>query len=91
MTLRSEARVPTTDADRYAKQLCNHATHMGACSEWIPPTGMVKFPQGGTCRLTAGQDELVLTAEADTASQLTRYKPLSLPTSSDSAPGTECR
>lgn len=70
MTLRSEARVPTTAADRYAKQLCNHATHMGARSEWTPRTGMVEFPQGGICRLTAGQDELVLTAEADTADQL---------------------
>lgn len=71
MTLRSEAHVPTTAADRYAKQLCNHATHMGARSEWIPPVGMVEFPQGGICRLTAGPDELVLTAEADGASQLT--------------------
>lgn len=71
MTLTSEARIPTTAADRYAKQLCNHATHMGARSEWMPPVGMVEFPQGGTCRLAAGPNELILTAAADTASQLT--------------------
>lgn len=71
MTLRSEAHIPTTDADRYGKQLCNHATHMGARSEWTPPTGVIEFPQGGICRLTADPDELVLTVEVDTADQLT--------------------
>jgi hypothetical protein len=66
----SEARIPTRSADRYAKQLTNHATHMGARSEWAPPEGMVEFPQGGTCHVTAGPEELVLTAEAETPSQL---------------------
>jgi len=68
--VRSDARIPTPSADRYAKQLTNHATHMGARSEWAPPHGVVEFPQGGTCRVTAGPEELVLTAEAATPSQL---------------------
>jgi len=68
--VRSEARIPTPSADRDAKQLTNHAIHMGARSEWAPPHGVVEFPQGGTCHLTAGPEELVLTAEAATPSQL---------------------
>ena len=66
----SEARIPTSTADRYAKQLTNHATHMGARSRWEPPDAVVEFPQGGTCRVTAGPEELILEAEAPTASQL---------------------
>lgn len=72
--VRSEARIPTPSADRYAKQLTNHATHMGARSEWAPPAGLVEFPQGGTCHITAGPDELVLIAEAPTPSQLATIK-----------------
>ena len=68
--VRSEARIPTPSADRYAKQLTNHATHMGARSEWAPPDGVVEFPQGGMCHITAGPEELVLVAEAATPSQL---------------------
>jgi len=68
--VRSEARIPTSSAERYAKQLCNHATHMGARSEWAPPDGMVEFPQGGTCHLTATPDELVLIVDAPTPNQL---------------------
>jgi uncharacterized protein len=66
----SEARIPTPSAERYAKQLCNHAVHMGARSEWAPPDGMVEFPHGGTCRLTATPDELVLAVDAPTQHQL---------------------
>lgn len=66
----SEARIATSSADRYAKQLTNHATRMGARSEWAPPDGVVEFPQGGTCRVTARPEELVLRAEAPTPSQL---------------------
>ena len=68
--IRSEARIPTRSADRYAKQLANHATHMGARSKWAPPHGVVEFPQGGKCHVTAGPEELVLTAEAATPSEL---------------------
>jgi uncharacterized protein len=68
--VRSEARITTPAADRYAKQLTNHATHMGARSEWAPPHGVVEFPHGGTCHMTAGPEELVLVAEAETPSQL---------------------
>ncbi|PZS32516.1 MAG: DUF2218 domain-containing protein [Pseudonocardiales bacterium] len=68
--VRSDARIPTSTADHYAKQLCKHATHMGANAEWTPTQGMVEFPQGGRCRITAGAEELVLTAEATTPDQL---------------------
>ncbi len=68
--LTSVAHVPTTSADRYAKQLCNHANHMGARAEWTPPDGLVEFPHGGTCRLTTSADELVLTLQAATPDQL---------------------
>ncbi len=68
--VRSEARIPTRSAERYLKQLCNHATHMGARSEWAPPEGVVEFPQGGMCRLKATPDELVLTVDAPTPDQL---------------------
>ncbi len=68
--VRSEARISTDSAERYAKQLCNHAVHMGARSEWTPPDGVVEFPQGGTCCLTATPDELLLTVDAATPAQL---------------------
>jgi len=68
--LASEARISTDSADRYAKQLCNHASHMGARSSWAPPDGTVWFPDGGTCHVTARGDELLLVAEAATPAQL---------------------
>jgi hypothetical protein len=67
---RSEARIATDSAERYAKQLCNHAGHMGARSEWAPPAGTVEFPQGGTCHLAASTDELVLVADAASTAEL---------------------
>jgi hypothetical protein len=68
--VRSEGRIRTDSAERYIKQLCNHAVHMGARSEWTPPDGLVEFPHGGTCRLTAAPDELILTVDAPTPDQL---------------------
>ena len=70
----SEAHVPTDAADRYAKQLCNHASHMGAHSQWTPPDGTVEFPHGGTLHLTATPEELVLRANADTPDDLARVQ-----------------
>lgn len=66
----SETRVPTDSAGRYAKQLCNHASHMGARGEWTPPQGLVEFPHGGTLHLTATADELLLRANAGTHGDL---------------------
>ncbi len=68
--LKSEAHIPTPAAERYAKQLTSHATHMGTRSEWAPPQGLVEFPQGGTCHITADPDTLILIAEATTPAQL---------------------
>lgn len=72
--IRSETRVPTSLADRYAKRLCNHAAHMVARVEWTPPYGVIGFPRGGTCRIEAGPDELVLVAEAATPDELARIR-----------------
>ena len=86
--VRSEARIPTPSADRYAKQLTDHATHMGARSEWAPPHGVVEFPQGGMCHVTAGP-ELVLMAEAaKPPASWPRFRPSSLATWNDSAADT---
>jgi hypothetical protein len=68
--VRSQTRIATHAADRYAKQLCNHATRMGARAEWTPPAGVIAFPQGGTCHVTARSEELVLIAEAASTAQL---------------------
>jgi len=68
--IRSEARVATSSAERYAKQLCAHANHMGANATWASPEGVVEFPEGGTCRLSTNAEELLLSAEAPTAEQL---------------------
>ena len=68
--MRSEARVPTSSANRYAKRLCDHAAHMADDSEWVPPYGVIGFPQGGRCRIEAAPDELMLVAEAATPGEL---------------------
>ena len=72
--IRSEARIPTSSADRYAKRLCNHAAHMVDHVEWTPPYGLIGFPWVGTCRIEAGPDELVLVAEAATPEGLSRIR-----------------
>lgn len=72
--MRSEARVPTPSADRYAKRLCKHAAHMAPRVEWTPPDGVIWFPGGGTCRIEAGPDELVLVAEAANPEELARIR-----------------
>ena len=68
--LRSECSIPTRAGERYARQLCGHAERMGARASWTPPIGVVQFPQGGVCTLTAGADTLELVAEASTAEEL---------------------
>jgi|tagenome__1003787_1003787.scaffolds.fasta_scaffold20926088_2 hypothetical protein len=63
-TARSTTRVATPRAERYARQLCDHAAHMACVAEWTPPEGLIGFPDGmGTCRLTAEPGHLVLTVE----------------------------
>jgi len=70
----SEAHVSTDSAERYAKQLCNHAAHMGAHSQWIPPEGTVEFPHGGTLHIRASAEQLILRADADTPDDLARVQ-----------------
>lgn len=74
-TVRSEARVPTSRADRYAKQLCSHAAWKTPRAEWTPPEGVIEFPDGmGTCRLTAEPDHLLLAVEATDRTNLARMQ-----------------
>lgn len=70
---RSEARVPTLSAERYAKRLVDHAAHMVDRVEWAPPYGVIGFPRG-TCLIEAGPEELVLVAEAAAPGELARIK-----------------
>ncbi len=66
----AEASVDVDAAERYAEQLCHHASRMGAAANWTPPVGVIEFPQGGTCRITADGTSLSLTADASTLDQL---------------------
>lgn len=72
--MRSEARVPTPSAVRYAKRLVKHAAHMVSRVEWTPPRSVIWFSRSGTCRIEAGADELVLVAEAATPEELSRIR-----------------
>lgn len=70
--VRSQARVPTSRSERYARQLCAHAARMAPHAEWNPPEGRIEFPDGmGTCRVTAEPGGLVLTIEATSPANLT--------------------
>lgn len=71
--LRTQARVPTPSANRYAKQLCSHFSHR-VKAEWSPPTGFIEFPRGGTCHLQADTDGLLLIAEATVPELLDRIQ-----------------
>lgn len=74
-TVRSEARVPTLNAERYAKQLCGHAAEKTPRAEWTAPEGVIEFPGGmGTCRLTAKPEHLVLAVEAADRANLARMQ-----------------
>jgi ubiquinone/menaquinone biosynthesis C-methylase UbiE len=74
-TASSTARVPTPRAERYARQLCDHAAHMACAASWTPPEGVIEFPDAaGTCRLAADAAHLVLTAEAADPADLTRIR-----------------
>jgi uncharacterized protein len=72
---RSEAHVPTSAAERYAKQLCSHMAHR-VTTEWTPPHGVIEFPGDGKCHLTARDEELVLVAEATSPATLSRVQML---------------
>lgn len=70
--LRSSARVPTPKAERYAKQLCGHASWK---ARHVSPDGVIEFPDGmGTCRVTAEPAHLVLAVEATSQASLDRIQ-----------------
>ena len=73
--MRSEARVPTPRADRYAKQLWSHAAWRARQAAWTPPEGVIEFPDAmGTCRITAEPEHLVLSVEATNPANLARLQ-----------------
>jgi hypothetical protein len=73
--LRSVARLPTTRAERYAKQLCSHAARMTSNAQWTPPQGFIEFPGDmGTCRITSDRDHLALAIEAPDPASLSRLQ-----------------
>ncbi len=73
--VRCTGRVPTSRGERYARQLCDHAAHMTARAEWLPPKGVIEFPGAlGTCRITAEPDALVFALEAADRAALARLQ-----------------
>jgi hypothetical protein len=73
--LRTQARIPTTRGERYAKQLCRHAARLASRADWTPPEGVIEFPNDiGTCRMTAEPDHMLVTIEATDAASLTRLQ-----------------
>ena len=64
----STARVRTGKADRYLVQLCKHFGHR-VPAEWSETDGVVRF-EPGTCRMTAGDDTLILVCESATSEDL---------------------
>lgn len=91
-TVRSEARVPTSSAERYTQQLCSHAAGKTPRAEWTPPEVVIEFPDGmGTCRLTAESDRLVLMVEATDRANLARVQEIVGGSSNDSPAGKTSR
>lgn len=73
--MRSEARVSTSEGERYAGLLCKHAAHMGPKVDWTSPNGTLEFPnEMGTCRLATAADHLLITLECSEAANLARMQ-----------------
>jgi len=68
----AEARVNSEKAQRYLVQLCKHFAHK-TLAEYDGTQGRVDF-RPGLCLLTATENELVVTCEARTVSELDRVK-----------------
>ncbi len=68
----ADARVNSDKASRYLIQLCKHFAHKTP-AEYDGTQGRVDF-RPGLCLLTASANELVVTCEASTASELDRVK-----------------
>ncbi|MEB8388813.1 DUF2218 domain-containing protein [Rhodobacteraceae bacterium KMM 6894] len=66
----STATITTTRASTYLQQLCKHFAHKIEV-RFDPQTGDIKFPFGH-CDLQAGENELKLTATAETQEDLTK-------------------
>ena len=79
MTLASEARVATTMPRRFMTQLCKHFEHKLPVS-YDETKGRIEF-SAGVCLLAAGEDALVLRAEAADTESLRRVEDVIAPPS----------
>lgn len=68
----SRATVPTSEAAKYIKRLCNHFAHKLPV-ELTEDSGVLRF-DFGTCRLNATPDALLMDAEAADAEALERLQ-----------------
>jgi hypothetical protein len=66
----NNAKFTTERASAYLQQLCKHFGHKVEV-QFDPKAGLIKFPFG-LCDLTANQDVLDLTVNAETQSELTK-------------------
>lgn len=70
--IESRAAVPTLHAAKYVKQLCNHWAHK-LDVEQSQGAGLVRFP-AAEARMEAGEENLVVTLEAEDEAILERMK-----------------
>lgn len=70
--LRSVGRAATANGGKYIRQLCKHWSHKFAVEE-TENGGVVHLP-AATARMTAGDDQLVVTLETEDPAALERMK-----------------
>jgi uncharacterized protein len=68
----STSRVPTSNADKYVRQLCNHWAHKLQVDQ-SNGIGIVRFP-AATATMAAAPEELKVTLEAEDEATLERMK-----------------
>ncbi|MYZ48912.1 DUF2218 domain-containing protein [Propylenella binzhouense] len=66
--VRSQARIATGNAERYAQQMCKHFGHKTE-AHYADGKGSVRL-SNGACLLTAGADGLTLEVEAEDEERL---------------------
>ncbi|GJE26059.1 DUF2218 domain-containing protein [Methylobacterium organophilum] len=69
----SQARVPTSEANRYLKQLCRHWSHKFPVEE-TGDHGVVPFGEDRICTFDASPDALVMKVATPDAAGLTRLE-----------------
>ena len=69
----SQARVPTSEASRYLKQLCRHWSHKFPVEE-TQDHGMVPFGEDKVCTFVASDEALLMKVATPDAAALTRLE-----------------